>query len=146
MEGRSLGALLHRQIQSVPVSFFSYFIVGGIAAVVDIGGFMLLTGTFGIIWFWAALLSFLAAVAVNYLLSIRFVFESGVRFPRHQEVALVLVVSAIGLLLNEAVLWVMLEAFGAGRLPAKLVATALVFLWNYGARQSFIFRAPRASH
>jgi putative flippase GtrA len=142
MEGEPFGARLLRPVQSIPASFFSYFMVGGIAAVVDIGGFMLLTGALRAPWFWAALASFVAAVVVNYLLSVRFVFESGVRFRRHHEAALVLAVSVIGLALNEAALWAMIELAGSGRLPAKLVATALVFLWNYGARQKFIFRAP----
>lgn len=143
MEGRSLGALLHRQVQFIPLSFFSYFLVGGIAAVVDIGGFMLLTGTFLVPWFSAALASFLAAVIVNYLLSIRFVFESRVRFRRSHEILLVLLVSTIGLALNEAILWAMIAEAGRGRLFAKIVATGMVFAWNYGARQNFVFRAVR---
>lgn len=145
MERRSLGAQLYHQVQSVPLSFYTYFVVGGIAAIVDIGGFMLLTGLFRIAWFWAAVASFLAAVAVNYFLSIRFVFASGVRFSRNAEMALVLLVSAIGLVLNEVALWVLIERTGAGRLLAKLIATAVVFLWNYGSRQSFIFRAAPPS-
>jgi len=141
MEGRGPGALVYRQIQSLPLSFFTYFIVGGLAAVVDIGGFMLLTGRFGIPWFWAALASFVVSAMVNYLLSIWFVFESGVRFRRHHEFALVLLVSVIGLAFNEAALWLMITGAGLARLPAKVIATGVVFLWNYSARQHFIFRA-----
>lgn len=143
MEGRRLGALVYRQIQSVPVNFFTYFAVGGVAAVVDIAGFMVLTGVFKIAWFWAALVSFVAAATLNYVLSIRFAFESGVRFRRHHEFMLVLLVSAIGLLFNEAVLWALIEAVGVASLPAKVCATGIVFLWNYSARQNFIFRAAR---
>lgn len=141
MEGRGARALVHRQIQSLPLNFIAYFIVGGLAAVVDIGGFMLLTGLFRIHWFWAALASFAVSATVNYLLSICFVFESGVRFRRHHEFALVILVSVIGLAFNEAALWVMITAAGLARLPAKVIATGVVFLWNYNARQHFIFRA-----
>ena len=143
MEGRRLGALVHRQIQSVPVNFFTYFAVGGAAASVDIAGFMLLTRIFHIAWFWAALMSFVVAATVNYVLSIRFAFESGVRFRRHYEFMLVLLVSAIGLLFNELVLWALIGAAGLADLPAKVCATGMVFLWNYNARQNFIFRAAR---
>lgn len=142
MQGKILSSGLFHPFQTIPISFFSYFVVGGIAAIVDIGGFMLLTGALGVPWFWAAAASFIAAFLVNYGLSIRFVFESGVRFRRHHEAALVLAVSVIGLALNEAVLWAMIELAGTARLPAKLAATAIVFVWNYGARQNFIFRAP----
>ncbi|HWA79769.1 MAG TPA: GtrA family protein [Acetobacteraceae bacterium] len=143
MDVERLGVRLMRPMQAIPATFYSYFIVGGVATVVDIGGFMLLIAKFGVPWFWAAVASFLVSVVVNYVLSIRFVFESGVRFQRHHEAVLVLGVSAIGLLLNEAVLWVMIEIADVGKLPAKLFATAVVFLWNYGARQKFIFRSPR---
>jgi putative flippase GtrA len=141
LEPARLHLRLLRAIEAIPPTFYSYFIVGGVAAVVDIGGFMVLTGPFSVPWFWAAVASFSVSVVVNYLLSIRFVFESGVRFRRHHEAALVLLVSTIGLLLNELVLWLMIEMAGTKRLPAKLVATAVVFLWNYGARHKFIFRA-----
>jgi len=143
MNVERLGVRLMRPMQAIPATFYSYFIVGGIATVFDIGGFMLLIAMFSVPWFWAAVASFLVSVVVNYVLSVRFVFESGVRFQKHHEAVLVLGVSAIGLLLNEAVLWVMIEMADLGKLPAKLLATAVVFLWNYGARQKFIFRAPR---
>ena len=143
MEGRRLGALVYRKIQSVPVNFFTYFAVGGVAAFVDIAGFMLLTSIFQIAWFWAALMSFVVAATANYFLSIRFAFESGVRFRRHYEFMLVILVSAIGLLFNELVLWVLIETAGLASLPAKVCATGIVFLWNYTARQNFIFRAAR---
>jgi putative flippase GtrA len=140
MERRTLGTLVYSQIQFIPIAFFAYFIVGGIAALVDVGGFMLLTGPFGIPWFWAALASFLAATTVNYVLSIRFVFESGVRFRRQHEFLMVMAVSAIGLLFNQVALWVVIEGAGAPRLPAKVIATGVVFLWNYSIRRHFIFR------
>jgi len=141
MEGRALGTLVYRQIQSLPVSFFTYFIVGGVAAIIDITGFMLLIDVFAVPWFWAAIVSFAGSALVNYLLSIRFVFESGVRFRRHHELALVLLVSTIGLGCNEAALALMIAGLGLWRLPAKIIATGVVFLWNYSARQHFIFRA-----
>jgi putative flippase GtrA len=68
------------------------------------------------------------------------VFESGVRFRRRHEFLMVMAVSAMGLLFNQVVLWVMIEGAGAPRLPAKLTATGLVFLWNYSIRRNFIFR------
>lgn len=143
MEGRSLGALVYRQIQPVLVNFFAYFAVGGVAALVDIGGFMTLTAVFGIRWFLAALMSFVVAATVNYFLSIRFAFSSGVRFRRHHEFMLVVAVSAIGLFFNQLVLWVLIGGAGLARLPAKVSATGIVFLWNYSARQNFIFSAAR---
>ena len=66
-----------------------YFFVGGTAAAVDLLLFGLLALVFGVHWFFAAAISFVPATVVNYLLSIRFVFGSQVRFARQSEIALV---------------------------------------------------------
>lgn len=117
-----------------------YFFVGAAAAAVDIGIFGLLAKGMGLPWFWVGMFSFVLATAVNYRLSVRHVFVSGVRFSRHHEAVLVYVVSAVGLAINQAVLWLLIERWLWDVLLAKLVATASVFFWNYGARRHLIFR------
>ena len=118
-----------------------YFFVGGAAAAVDIGIFTVAVKGFGLDWFFVALVSFLLATAVNYLLSIRYVFESGVRFKKQAEVSLVFLVSGIGLVINQSVLWLLIEPAGIDEVLSKLMATGTVFLWNYMARSRFIFKA-----
>ncbi len=120
-----------------------YFLVGGAAACVDIGLFMLLAQSAGMPYQAAAAASFLLATLVNYVLSVRFVFVSGARFGRKSELALVYAVSAAGLAINALVLWAGVEAAGLPLLPAKLAATGLVFFWNYFARRHFVFGAAR---
>jgi putative flippase GtrA len=123
----------------VSMKFVRYFVVGGIAAVVDIGGFLWLAGPLHMYWFAAACVSFTLATLVNYVLSVRFVFDSGVRFRKHQEISLVFLISLIGLACNQIVLGVMIMQIGTSRPIAKLVATGAVFFWNYGARKHFVF-------
>jgi len=117
-----------------------YFFVGGVAATVDIGIFAVAVKGFGLGWFFVALFSFVLATAVNYLLSVRYVFESGVRFKKKAEVSLVFLVSGIGLFINQCVLWLLIEAAGIDEVLSKLLATGTVFLWNYAARSRYIFK------
>ena len=117
-----------------------YFFVGGAAAAVDIGIFTVALKVFGYSWFFVAILSFLLATAANYLLSIRYVFESGVRFKKQAEVSLVFLVSGVGLVLNQSVLWLLIETAGIDEVLSKLMATGVVFLSNYMARSRFIFK------
>lgn len=117
-----------------------YMIVGGVAATVDFVVFAFAIKIIGAHWFPSALVSFVLATAVNYLLSIRHVFESGVRFRRRNEVLLVFVVSGIGLAINQTILWLLIETASMNALLAKCIATVTVFFWNYGARRSYIFR------
>lgn len=119
---------------------FRYFIVGGIAAAVDIGLFIVFAKLLGWNYLAVAAVSFTIATLVNYFLSIRHVFESGVRFARRQEIGLVYLISTIGLIFNQAVLFIGIDILGWEMIFTKLVATATVFVWNYWARAHFIFR------
>ena len=120
-----------------------YFFVGGAAAAVDIALFALLTQYAGLPWFPVAILSFVLATMVNYVLSIKFVFDSGVQFGKKQEIILVFFTSGIGLAVNQAFLWVLIEVYETHLLAAKIFATGSVFFWNYSARRLFIFRSPK---
>ena len=119
-----------------------YFIVGGVAATVDIGFFFLFAKLAGFNYLVVAPLGFVLATWVNYQLSIRHVFHSGVRFTRGREILLVYVVSAVGLLINQAVLYVLVDQVGAELMLAKFTATVTVFFWNYGARSNYVFARP----
>ena len=79
------------------------------------------------------------ATAVNYLLSVRFVFKSGVRFARRHEVMLVFAVSAVGLALNQLMLYVGISVLRMDLMLSKNAATGAVFGWNYTARYRFVF-------
>lgn len=116
-----------------------YFLVGGVAAAVDIGIFALFARTLGFPWFTVAIVGFVLATLVNYALSVRHVFDSGVRFRPSLEIMLTFAVSAVGLLINQGVLWYFIEKVHTDLLIAKLVATGLVFFWNYFGRKHFIF-------
>ena len=120
-----------------------YFFVGGAAACVDIGLFWLFARELGLPYLRVATASFVLATLVNYWLSIRFVFVSGQRFRRRWEMAMVFVVSAAGLGFNAGILWLCVELAHLDLLVAKLVATGVVFFWNYFARRALIFGALR---
>lgn len=118
-----------------------YFFVGAASAAVDFGLFGVLLLTLGNeSWFGAAAVSFVAATAFNYLLSVRLVFSSGVRFTRTNEVLLVFVVSLVGLILNQSAIWFLYKIAGWHIWLSKCMATALAFLWNFTARNNYIFR------
>jgi putative flippase GtrA len=117
--------------------------VGGAAACVDIGLFWVFAQQLGLPYLRVSAASFVVATLVNYWLSIRYVFVSGARFRRRWEVAMVFAVSAVGLALNQAILALCVEGMRFALLPAKLVATGVVFFWNYFARRVLVFGAAR---
>jgi putative flippase GtrA len=119
-----------------------YFVVGGISACVDIGFFFVFAKLLGFNYLAMAAVGFVIAVPVNYLLSVRFVFTSGARFKPLHELALVYLVSSVGLGLHLVVLYVAVDVLGLELMLSKLIATGSVFAWNFTARNYFVFR-PR---
>ena len=117
-----------------------YFFVGAVAAAVDIGLFTVFARLLGYDYLAVAGCTFVVATAVNYSLSVRHVFASGTRFGRSLEVALVFAVSAIGLAINQGVLFVAVDRLGLDLVLSKILATGIVFLWNYQVRANFVFK------
>lgn len=120
-----------------------YFFVGAVAAAIDIGLFGLFVHGFGFNYLIVGALTFIAATGANYALSIRIVFESGVRFRQRNEVLLVFMISGIGLLVNQTVLYAGVAGLSLPPIVAKVAATGMVFFWNYLARAHFVFKAAR---
>jgi putative flippase GtrA len=119
-----------------------YALVGGTAAIVDFVIFAVFAKLLGFDYLWVGGIGFVLATAVNYVLSIRHVFTGGIRFRRDLEIALVFAVSLVGLGLNQLILYLGIGRLGTEMLLTKLFATGSVFIWNYFARNHFIFREP----
>ena len=122
-----------------------YFVVGGVSACFDIGFFFVFAKLLGYNYLAVATVGFAFAVLVNYFLSVRFVFTSGVRFGRAQELALIYLVSGVGLILHLAMLYIAVDVLAIELMLSKVGATGGVFLWNFLARHYFVFREPPAS-
>ena len=122
-----------------------YFVIGGVSAGMEFVLFAILIKVFSVQWYYANVVSFTLINFVHYVLSIRFVFESGARFAKHQEILLTFLASGIGLLVNQLALYVLVRFLALEVLIAKIGAIGTTFFWNYVARQSFIFRKPRTA-
>lgn len=135
---RSIGKQkVHRQYPLL-LKIMRYAFAGGIAAVTD----WLIFG-FGIFYlqlhyFPSACLAFIVATAVNYVLSVRYVFRSG-RHPRRREILMVYMVSIVGLVLNLGILTMLIELASMNAMIAKILATGVVFSWNFTARHLWVF-------
>jgi len=121
----------------------SYLFVGGVSATLDTLIFFIFAKLAGFDYLVVASFGFLFATLVNYLLSVRLVFESGIRFTRTQEIFLVYLASAISLLVNLLVLYVLVSKMQIELIFSKLTATASVFIWNFVVRNFVIFREPK---
>lgn len=117
-----------------------YFVVGAAAAAVDISFFLVFSTWLRFNYLLVGIVGFVIATLVNYALSIRWVFQSGQRFGRHAEILSVYVVSAIGLGLHATILYWAVARLDLPGIVGKIVATGLVFFWNYAARNYYVFK------
>jgi putative flippase GtrA len=117
-----------------------YVIVGGLAFCVDFGVTRLAIKVLPLLA--ANTIGFIVANVFNFLLAHGWVF--GARFDRKRFVpayAAVLTVSLVGLLVNNAVVWILVGLVGMGLLPGKIIATLAGLGWNFTARKSWIYKS-----
>lgn len=121
--------------------FLKFGVVGAVAFLIDYGVLMLLNVGFGVDAVVAAAISFCVSVVFNYVASMRFVFEHRDDISRKKEFVIFLILSAIGLVLNEICMWVGTATLGETPLMVtvnKLIATAIVSLWNFFSRKKWL--------
>jgi putative flippase GtrA len=120
---------------------FRYAAVGGIAALTDFTIFLIFAKLWGYNYLIVGAIGFTIATALNYFLSIRFVFESGVRFGFQKEIGLVFLISFVALGINQLVLYAGIGILGWEMLLTKILATGSTFLWNFGLRSRYVFKS-----
>ena len=112
-------------------------IVGAVAAFVDFGVLVLLKELFGADVLIASAVSFCVSVAVNYVLSMTFVFK-GKKQSKIKEFVVFVLLSVGGLGLNQLVLWIGVSFTQIHYLIIKLFAAVIVPVYNFTTRKVFL--------
>lgn len=117
--------------------FMSYFIVGGLAAIVEWIGFALFNKFLA--YLLATIIAFCFSTTFNYILGKKMTFKNYEK--KKSDLMNVFIVSAIGLGLNILFMYIMIDVFNFKyEFIAKVIATGLVFMWNYISRRLFIYK------
>jgi glycosyltransferase involved in cell wall biosynthesis len=139
---KAIYCILHYNLPHCPpyVQFLAYLFVGGAAAVVNFWTFLFLYSS-GIPLEMAAPTAFVIAAVVNYLLSIIFVFRHKAKWGNVLEITIYCLIVLAGAALD---LFVTKLCIGMGTSPAfaKIVATALVLIFNFAGRRYLVFPLP----
>ena len=122
------------------IQFVRYGLVSVIALAVDFGCMVLLVELFSIHYLVAATASFISGLVVNYLLSRAWVFTDRKYESRVKEFIVFTGIGIVGLLLNNSIMWLAVEKIGIYYIFSKIIATILVFFWNFGLRKMLVFK------
>ncbi len=115
-----------------------YFFLGGITFVVDYALLFLLTEYAGIHYLLSAALAFVAGVIVNYVLNRVFNFKSESEQVLRQFIVFILV-SLVGLAINELLLYVFVEQFHIHYLVARPILLVIVAPITFLLHKKFTF-------
>lgn len=113
-------------------------VVGGTAFLIDYGLLFVLTEFAGIHYLISGTISFAASVIYNYILSVVWVFDPVGERSKAKDMAVFLILSVIGLGINQAIMWVLVELFGVYYMLSKIAATAIVMVYNFITRKIFL--------
>jgi putative flippase GtrA len=123
--------------------FLRYFVTGGLAFIVDFGVFSLALYYFNIHYLVANLIGLMAGNVVNYLLSLGWVFSAEKRtMEKHRllEITVFVIISLLGMGLNELLLLLMVGYAGLNEMFSKIVAAGVVLVYNFLARKFILFK------
>ena len=118
--------------------FAKFGVVGVIAFVIDFGVMVFLTEVFGIDPVISATVSFIISVIFNYAASMRYVFSHREGMSRTREFIIFVVLSAIGLGINDLLIWAGTDLASFDYRLVKIFATAVVMVWNFVTRKIFL--------
>jgi len=120
--------------------FGRYFIVGSIAALADVSTYWAFTELAHIHYLISGILGFMIGLTVNYTLCVRWVFRHRIMSSPFAEFIVFAVIGVLGLGVNELILWIFTDLFAVHYMGSKIVALAVVFMWNFGVRKLVLFR------
>ena len=128
-------------------------VVGLFCFFIDFGLTTGLANFFGVHYLVSKFVGFVVSAIVNYLLSIKFVFTQKKEMDKKKEFSVFLILSAIGLVINEVVMFVCIDgiyvrsAIMQDKISSELmvsisaiIATGIVMVYNFISRKLFLER------
>lgn len=114
-----------------------FCLVGGGCFIIDYGLLYILTEYGGINYWYSSGISFTTTVLLNYWLCVVFVFH-GAKKQTKRQAAIFIGSSVAGLVINQVCMWLLVDILTIYYMYAKLVATAVVTVWNYVMKRKAI--------
>ncbi len=117
------------------VQLFKFGIVGVICFLIDYGVMLFLTEVCSVHYLISCMISFTLSVIVNYILSMRYVFCAKENIDKRIQFIIFIVLSVIGLGLNQFLMWFLVDIISIIYTLSKLIVTALVMIYNFVTRK-----------
>lgn len=118
--------------------FMKFAVVGIISFAVDWLLLIVLVEGLGADYLLSTSISFVASVALNYALSMRYVFDHRDDMSRKREFTIFAILSAVGLGMNDLFMFVGVTMLNIAYQAMKVIATFCVTWYNFFSRRKFL--------
>jgi len=122
------------------LQLFRYVFVGGVAFIVDFGFLYVLTEYAHLHYLLSATLSFILGLVTNYSISKIWVFSENTIKKRWLEFVVFSLIGVVGLGFNNLFLWIFTDYCSIHYMLSKVLATIIVFFWNFLSRKFILFK------
>lgn len=116
-----------------------YLIVGAGATVVEWACFYVLNDTLKMHYSIATALAFIVSTFANWLLG-RWIMFKKTGQGVVKELLQIYAASVVGLLMNLAIMWLAIDVLKINNMISKIIATGIVFIWNFLIRKLLIYK------
>jgi putative flippase GtrA len=113
-------------------------VVGFLCFFIDYFVLFAVTEFLGINYLISSGISFSVSVIINYILSIKFVFNTKKDNNKIKEFIVFVVLSLFGLGINQIIMWFTVEKISIYYMLGKIIATAIVMVYNFITRKIFL--------
>ncbi len=120
------------------IQIFKFGIVGGIAFVIDYVSLIVCKEVFHLNTLLAAAIAFTISVIYNYIASVKWVFDVNKEKNEKTNFVIFIVLSIVGLIITEIIMWFGTDVMKISYLIIKIVATAIVMVFNFITRKMFL--------
>lgn len=127
-----------QNLKKLFVQIIKFGFVGGSAFLIDFAVLWILTDFAGVHYLVSNCISFTVSVIYNYILSVYWVFDSKGKHKKSTELVVFITLSVIGLGLNQLIYWLCVEFASLHYLFSKIIATAIVMVYNFITRKLFL--------
>ena len=122
--------------------FFQYLLVGGLATIVEWAAFYALNTGARMYYMAATAIAFAVSTFANWLFGRLLLFRNPFKLDRAllAEILKIYLTGIAGLLMNLLIMWIAVEVFSVREMVAKIIATGIVFFWNFIVRKLLIYK------
>jgi len=119
--------------------FIGYMICGTIATLVDLGFLYIFTEFFKIWYFYSSFFSYLLGLITSYNLNKHLLFKNKSK-QVVKQFSMFTIILLVGLVLNQTILYTLVEVFDLWYVLAKIITAGIVVFWHFFANKNLTFK------